>query len=169
MTLLKHTPEVVKILHFLKEIDINIIEKKLSPITFLPGLSLGPNCIEIDFERLLYPGDILHEAGHIAVTTAAERKLIGSDNMPKDWPTPGDEIVAILWSYGACCYLQLPIEFVFHPNGYKNESNWLIENYTSGSFIGLPLLEWMGLTLGKEKAAEQKKDPFPAMVKWLRD
>jgi hypothetical protein len=165
----KNSSEIIKILDFLKEINITIVEKELPSTTFLPGLSVGPNSIEIDFEKLLYPGDILHEAGHIAVTTAAERKLIGTEKMPKDWPTPGDEIAAMLWSYGACCHLQLPIEFVFHPNGYKNESDWLIENYTSGTYIGLPLLEWMGLTLGKEKAVKQKKDPFPAMIQWLRN
>ena len=169
MITMKKSSEMIKILDFLKKIHITVIEKELPETTFLPGLSLGPNSIEIDFEKLLYPGDILHEAGHLAVTTTAERKLIGSENMPKDWPTAGDEIAAMLWSYGACCHLQLPIEFVFHPNGYKDQSDWLIENYTSGSFIGLPLLEWMGLTLGEEKATKQKKEPFPAMVQWLRD
>ncbi len=169
MTLLKETPEVIKILNFLSEIKINVVERELPPTTFLPGLALGPNSIEIDFEKLLYPGDILHEAGHIAVTIAAERALIGTENMPKEWPTAGDEIVTMLWSYSACCHLELPIEYVFHPNGYKNESEWLIENYTSGSYIGLPLLEWMGLTLSPKKATKQNKEPFPAMVQWLRD
>ena len=117
----------------------------------------------------MYPGDILHEAGHLAVTTSEERLLIGTDSMPKEWPSPGDEIVSMLWSYAALHHLELPAEFVFHPNGYKNDSLWLIENYTNEIYIGLPLLEWMGLTLSKERASKEGKKPFPTMIKWLRD
>jgi hypothetical protein len=169
MITVKETPEVIKILHFLNEIHINVIEKELEDATFLPGLAIASNCIEIDFDKLLYPGDILHEAGHLAVTTSEERLLIGTDSMPKEWPSPGDEIVSMLWSYAALHHLELPAEFVFHPNGYKNDSLWLIENYTNEIYIGLPLLEWMGLTLSKERASKEGKKPFPTMIKWLRD
>ena len=169
MIAVKETPEVIKILDFLNEIQINVIEKELEDATFLPGLAIASNCIEIDFDKLLYPGDILHEAGHLAVTTSEERLLIGTDSMPKEWPSPGDEIVSMLWSYAALHHLELPAEFVFHPNGYKNDSLWLIENYTNEIYIGLPLLEWMGLTLSKERASKEGKKPFPTMIKWLRD
>ncbi|MCR4029438.1 MULTISPECIES: hypothetical protein [Flavobacterium] len=165
---LKENAEVKKVVFFLKEIGIDIIEKKLEE-TFLPGLELGPDCIYIDYDKLLYPGDILHEAGHLAVTIPSERKLVGSTKISKDWPTQGDEIAAILWSYAALRYLQLPPEFVFHPNGYKGSSEWFISNFESKSYIGLHLLEWMGLCLGNEKAEKENKSPFPAMQKWLRD
>lgn len=56
---LKEKEEVKKVLFFLKEIGIEIIDKDLDE-TFLPGLDLGPNCIYIDYNKLLYPGDILH-------------------------------------------------------------------------------------------------------------
>ncbi|WP_286969362.1 hypothetical protein [Flavobacterium sp. UBA4854] len=164
----KENDEVKKVVFFLKEIGIEIIEKKLGE-TFLPGLDLGPNCIYIDYEKLLYPGDILHEAGHLAVTIPAERKLVGSDQISKDWPNQGDEIAAILWSYAALHHLQFPAEFVFHPHGYKGSSEWFISNFTSGNYIGLPLLEWMELCLGNEKAEKEQKMPFPAMQKWIRD
>ncbi|UPZ14447.1 hypothetical protein [Flavobacterium humidisoli] len=165
---LKEKEEVKKVLIFLKEIGIEIIEKDLDE-TFLPGLDLGPNCIYIDYNKLLYPGDILHEAGHLAVTAPAERKLIGSSKISKDWPTQGDEIVAILWSYAALQHLQLPLEFVFHPDGYKGHSDWFISNFKSGNYMGLPLLEWMELCVGNEKAEKANKLPFPTMQKWLRD
>lgn len=165
---LKENDEVKKVIFFLKEIGIEIIEKELEE-TFLPGLELGPDCIYIDYDKLLYPGDILHEAGHLAVTIASERKLVGTAEISKDWPTQGDENAAILWSYAALHHLQLPADFVFHPNGYKNDSEWFISNFESGQYIGLPLLEWMGLCLGNEKAEKENKLPFPAMQKWLRD
>ncbi|GAA3756446.1 hypothetical protein [Flavobacterium ginsengiterrae] len=164
----KESIEVKKVLQFLEEIGIEVIEKQFQS-SFLPGLDLGSNCIYIDYDNLLYPGDILHEAGHLAVTPFQERKLVGTDQISSEWPTQGDEIAAILWSYAALHHLQLPLEFVFHPNGYKNASKWYISNFSSGNYIGLPLLEWMGLCLGNEKAEKEKKSPFPAMQKWLRD
>lgn len=164
----KDTPEVQQILQFLEEIGITVKEKTLPDATFLPGIAIGSNCLEIDFERLLYPGDILHEAGHLAVTPSTERPLIGTDAMPAEWPSQGDEIVSMLWSFAALTHLKLPIEYVFHAHGYKNESPWLIENYTQENFIGLPLLEWMEMTLTKENAEKLGKDPFPVMQKWLR-
>ncbi|MCP2025073.1 hypothetical protein L1276_000213 [Flavobacterium sp. HSC-32F16] len=165
---LKKNVEVKKVLQFLEEIGIDVIEKQLEP-AFLPGLDLGPNCIYIDYDKLLYPGDILHEAGHLAVTTALNRKLAGTTEIPEDWPTQGEEIAAILWSFAALHHLQLPIEFVFHSNGYRNQSDWYISNFNSGTYIGLPFLEWMGLCVGNEKAEKENKSPFPAMQKWLRD
>lgn len=168
MNVRQQRPEVQKILSFLTDIGIQIIEKELDA-TFLPGLNLGANCIYIDFEKLLYPGDLLHEAGHLAVTTGLERKLIGTDKISKDWPTNGEEIGAILWSFAAAKHLDLPLEFVFHPDGYKNDSKWLISNFSSETYIGLPFLEWIGLTLGKERAFKENKEPFPKMIKWLRD
>lgn len=160
--------ELEKILFFLSEIGIEVIEKELGD-TFLPGLSLGPNCVYIDYDKLLYPGDILHEAGHLAVTSATDRELVGTDKISSDWPTDGEEIGAILWSYAALKYLELPVEYVFHPNGYKNDSDWLISNFNDEVYIGLPFLEWLGLTLGKERAAKEGKEAFPVMIKWLRD
>jgi hypothetical protein len=168
MMALKQSLELEKVLSFLDYIRIQVVEKQLDD-TFLPGLDLGPDCIFIDFEKLLYPGDILHEAGHLAVTTASERKLIGTDKISSDWPTHGEEIATILWSFAAAKHLDLPLEFVFHPNGYKNDSEWLISNFSIENYIGLPFLEWIGLTLSKERAEKENKQAFPAMIKWLRD
>jgi hypothetical protein len=147
------------IVDFLNSINISIIEKELPDDTFLPGLSLYGNTILIDPEKLKYPGDILHEAGHIAVTEESLRPFIGTDQIGSDWPTSGEEIAAILWSYAASYHLNLDMKIVFHPNGYKNDSEWLIEQFNSKNYIGLPLLEWMSLCSIEE---------FPKMKKWLR-
>jgi hypothetical protein len=158
-----------KTIQFLKEIGIEIIEKKLDDTTFLPGLALGSNCLYIDYEKLKYPGDILHEAGHLAVTTPLERNQIGTNEMAKDWPTQGEEIAAMLWSFAACNYLEFPLDFVFHAGGYKDSSNWMIDNFSSGNYIGLPFLEWTQMALSTEKAILQNKPAFPKMLKWMRD
>jgi hypothetical protein len=162
------TVELKKVLNFLNKIGIQVVEKELDDTAFLPGLALGPNCIYIDFSKLLYPGDILHEAGHLAVATSETRSQIGSESL-QNWPTDGEEIAAILWSFAALTYLELPSDFVFHSNGYKNGAKWLIESFSNKNYVGLPLLEWMGLTLSDENARLQNQKPFPHMQKWMRD
>lgn len=167
--MLEKHPHLEKTVRFLEEIGLSVIEKNLDENTFLPGLALGPGIVYVDYEKLKYPGDMLHEAGHLAVTTSAERNQAGTDQMAQDWPTQGEEIAAMLWSFAAAKHLELPIEFVFHPDGYKNNSDWLISNFNSENYIGLPLLEWAGLAFGKERALKEEKEAFPVMVKWLRD
>jgi len=147
------------IVNFLDSINILVVEKKLSNSTFLPGLNLKGNKILMDIDKLKYPGDLLHEAGHIAVTEENIRPLIGTEEISSNWPTNGDEIAAILWSYAASCHLNLELKIVFHPDGYKNDSEWLINQFNNQHYIGLPLLEWMSLA---------NKEDFPVMKKWLR-
>lgn len=160
-------PHFQKSLTFLESIGIQVIEKDLDETTFLPGLMLGANVIYIDYNKLKYPGDLLHEAGHIAVASPEERQLIGSSDIPDTWPTQGDEMAAILWSYAAICYLQLPPDFVFHENGYKDSSSWFIDNFTSGNFIGLPLLQWFKMAYNNDEILNGKPS-FPAMQHWVR-
>lgn len=159
---------VKRIRDFLKGIGIDTREAELHDACILPGLDIVGTTILIDKNRMKYPGDLLHEAGHIAVTDPNERELIGSEKMSAEWPSDGDEIVAILWSYAAALHLGLPLEVVFHADGYKNEGEWIIDELEKGNFIGLPLLEWMGLCNGPEAAKMNDEPEFPNMKKWLR-
>ena len=108
-----------QIIQFLQTIGIEVKEIELPEETFLPGLSIKANCILLDPLKLKYPGDILHEAGHIAPTPAAKRKWIGHSQMDSNWPTPGDEIATIVWSYAAAVSIGVCPKEIFHPNGYK--------------------------------------------------
>jgi len=147
------------ILGFLRSINIQVGEQNLPLDTFLPGVSILRDTILIDPKQLKYPGDVLHEAGHIATTEKSIRSKIGTSEMDQEWPSDGEEIATVLWSYAACVHLNLDLEVVFHPSGYKNESEWLIEQFNNKNYIGLPLLEWMGLCT---------KEEFPLMRRWLR-
>ncbi|TGE25563.1 hypothetical protein E5K00_10355 [Hymenobacter aquaticus] len=152
--------QIDPLLTFVRAIGLEVREASLEgQKTFLPGLLIDRGALVVDRQRLLYPGDILHEAGHIAVTPAAERPRL-LDNVTENHPEKeGDEMAVLCWSYAASRALDLPPEVVFHPHGYKNESQWLIDNFQSGQNIGLPLLVWMGLTT---------TDAFPRMTRWLR-
>jgi len=148
-----------RIVTFLNLIGIKVIDSNLDNDTFLPGLDLKGHTILMDKSTLQYPGDLLHEAGHIAVTETHVRPLIGTSEMESDWPSQSDEIAAILWSYAALHHLQLDPKVVFHLDGYKNASDWFIEQFTSETYMGLPLLSWMGFC---------DRETFPEMKKWLR-
>ncbi|MCA8829296.1 hypothetical protein [Hymenobacter pini] len=153
------TAEVDLLLSFVREIGLEVRETSIQQPTFLPGILLEHGCLLIDRSKLLYPGDILHEAGHLAVTTAAERPCTGGNITEHHPEKEGDELAVLAWTYAACCHLGLPAAVVFHPDGYKGQAEWLVQQYESGGYLGLPLLVWMGLTTTAE---------FPRMHSWLR-
>ena len=64
---------------FLQEIGIPYIEETIAEETFLPGILIRRGTLVVDNEKLLYPGDILHEAGHIAAMTPEERWTISGN------------------------------------------------------------------------------------------
>jgi len=150
-------------LSFLEKIGIPTRMEKIDTTTFVPGLQIENGVLVIDMEKMLYPGDVLHEAGHIAVTPKDQRSSLS------DVSGDGNEIAAIVWSYAAAKEIGVPEEILFHPHGYKDQSDWLIEEYNSGNYIGLPLLEWMGFTAAPKKAAELNVPPYPHMLRWLRE
>ncbi len=73
--------------------------------------------------RLLYPGDLLHEAGHLATMPPAQRATTVS-NAGSDM---GDEIAAQTWSYAAALHLGVAPELVFHSSVYKGAAESLIQ------------------------------------------
>lgn len=150
---------LANIIQFLDGIGIDVEEKELHDNCILPGLDIKGTTILYDKTRLKHSGDLLHEAGHIAVTPSDQRPLIGSDKMDPSWPSDADEIVTILWSFAALHEMKISPDVVFHAEGYKNESDWIIDQFESKNHIGLPLLEWMELC---------EVDLFPVMKKWLR-
>lgn len=158
----------VEIIDFIKSKGILVTYGPIEEETFLPGVKIVEGTLLVDDEKLPYPGDLLHEAGHIAVMSPAQRSAL-TGNVTEVYPeAQGEEVGAILWSYAAAKAMKLPLEVLFHPDGYKGESGWLIETMERGEYIGLPLLEWMGMAYGPAQAAAKGVEPFPAMQTWLR-
>ncbi len=152
-----------KIFYFLNEISIPYNISKIEAETFLPGIQIKNGALQIDLEKLKYPGDLLHEAGHIAVTKSAERNTLNDNVIEKNPEKAGDEMAVLLWTYAASQKIGFSSDVVFHENGYKGDAKWLAEQFESGNYIGLPLLQWMGLTDVKGEKT------FPFMKAWLRD
>jgi len=157
------SPAATLIIDWLQQIGLTVCFSPLDADTFLPGVTLMPSGLIVDPERLLYPGDLLHEAGHLATMLPAQRASAGS-NAGSDM---GGEIAAQTWSYAAAIHLRLPPEIVFHSNGYKGAAASLIRIYRDGT-AGVPLLQWMGLTLDSTRAASISVPPYPHIIRWLR-
>lgn len=154
------------ILSFLSDIDILY---KLEPIrenTFLPGLRMDEGTLIIDIDQVRYPGDILHEAGYLACMPPEIRKNM-SDNLPENDLHAGGEMMALGWSYAACVHLGLDANIVFHKDGYKGGSGALIENFKQSRYIGVPLLQWLGMTYDERNAEIYNVKPYPVMQQWL--
>ena len=148
---------------FVRDVGIAVEAATLPDATLLPGLEIRGGVVRIDAGRLLYPGDILHEAGHVAVSDPADR------HRPEFSSTDGgEEMAAIAWSYAAARRLGVAPEVVFHPQGYKGGGAALVENFTSGRYIGVPLLQWWGMALEPRMADAQGVPPYPHMLRWLR-
>jgi len=133
--------------------------------TFVPGITVERGAIVFDPTTMTYPGDLLHEAGHLAVKPPAQRAEATVD-MGSD---PAEEMMAIAWSYAAALGIGIPPEVVFHPAGYRGGSQSLIENFAEGRFLAVPMLEWVGMTYGEKRARELGVSPYPRMTRWLRE
>lgn len=147
---------------FFQQIQLPFQLKSFSEQSFLPGLQISQGCLLIDPEKLSYPGDCLHEAGHIAVTTSATRARLQAD-VRKSGHGPAEEMAAIAWSWAALVHLSLPAEFLFHSQGYKGSSEAYITAFSSSGGFGHPLLSWYGMC---EPAGIT--NGYPQMKLWLR-
>ena len=143
-----------RITEFLELIGIPVRAADL-PESFLPGVSLEHGGLLVDHDRLTYPGDLLHEAGHLAVAPPDVRSGLNGDIDD----VPGLEWAAIPWSYAAALEIEIDPALVFHEGGYRGHSPGLLRNFEMGVPIGLHLLVEAGMTTA---------DSYPRMLSWLR-
>lgn len=160
--------EITRICQFLSEIGLPFKLCAVSNGSFLPGLETHNGVLHIDLESLKYPGDILHEAGHIAVCEPAFRPYLNADvyrngllRGREKQAMHGEEIAAIAWSVAAIIKIGLPLEVVLHEHGYKGASQSLINTFQQGGLFGQPLLAAWQMTCPNHG--------FPHMVRWIRE
>lgn len=157
-----------QIIDFLTVIGIEVQIRSMHNETFLPGVAIEAGKLVVDESKLIHPGDLLHEAGHLAITAHDERPMMtGTIEMPEA-QSGGYEMGAIAWSYAALCHLRLDPSVLFHKEGYKGGSESLIENFSQGRYVGVPMLQWFGLALDERSADGVDVKPYPHMIKWVR-
>ena len=95
-------PVTARIVAFLEEVGIPVETDSIPEGSFLPAIMIRNGAVVYDPARLEWPGDLLHEAGHIAVTDPATRPLLSEIRSD-----PAEEMSAIGWSYAAAIAMGL--------------------------------------------------------------
>lgn len=165
MTAKTATTETItdRILAFLGEVGIPVEAGAPGEGSLLPAMTVRHGKLIYDPERLEWPGDLLHEAGHIAVTDPAVRTSLSEISS-----NPAEEMSAIAWSYAAALAIGIDPAIVFHQAGYRGGSDSLLENFAAGRYLAVPMLQWYGMAFEDRTAIERGAAPYPHMQRWLR-
>lgn len=153
---------VVKLCSFVRSTGIEVQARTIDWKTLFPGLDIRAGAVIVDESQLMHPGNILHEAGHLAVHDPAQR------SHPKFSPKQGEELGALAWSYAAAVHLGLSAEVVFYPGSFTGWATALIENFSEGRYVGVPLLQRYGMAFEPRLARERGVEPYPHMLRWVR-
>jgi len=161
------SPDAKRIVAFLADIGIPVSVEPVDGPTFLSGIAIRGGGLACDPARLGWAGDLLHEAGHIAVTDPAARSALAvvADD-------PAEEMAAIAWSYAAAVAIGLDPRVVFHAGGYGGNgdpgaSDWLAAAFADGTGPGVPMLACWGMT-SAANGATSDAPAFPQLGRWLR-
>ena len=160
---------IARIVPFLRGIGLSVEEAALDEACFLPGVRIRRGALVFDHDRLLAAGDLLHEAGHIALTPAVHRHELEGDVLPTQHHPHGGEVEAIAWSYAAALRIGLPLDELFHARGYKGGAQALAFSFSVGVYPGAAGLAELGLSAVGESARRAGVPPYPHMLRWLRD
>ncbi|HEX8368045.1 MAG TPA: hypothetical protein VF604_05855 [Pyrinomonadaceae bacterium] len=165
-----NNPPTRQITEFLIEIGLEVIPRELDKNTFLSGIFIENGKILVDESKLAFPGDLLHEAGHLAVMPKDLRAALSDEiALPDEFDIDAVEVASIAWSYAAALQLGLEARVVFHEGGYKGNSESLLMSFSLGVYIGVNILEEAKMTATGENARQLGVLPYPQMLKWLRD
>jgi hypothetical protein len=156
---------IERITGFLESIGLPCRRGTILDATVLPGILLQDGGLVYDADKLLHPGDLLHEAGHLAVMSP-ERRMRARPTVGK---YAAEEMMAIAWSFAAAVHLHLDPAVVFHEGGYRGGSASLIAAFSAETPVGVPMLQWLGMTLDAKAAAAAGVASYPAMIQWLND
>lgn len=151
------------ILEFLAKIGIEFRYGRVDGSTFLPGIDVSNGALVVDKDKLKYPTDLLHEAGHLAVITPEQRSVADGEIDVPDLDSV--EAAAIAWSYAAAVHLGISLQDLFHEGGYLGQSQGFITTFSAGVYPGANELEERGLT--KIKADAPDDVVYPQMVRWI--
>lgn len=128
------------------------------------GFIIAGGTVVIDPATPVWPGDLLHEGGHIAVTDPARRATLGALE-----PDQTEEYMAIAWSYAAAKQCDVGLRQLFHPEGYKGSYEFAAKCYALGRFEGADGLAALGMAeLDLMRALAAGVPTYPNMIRWLR-
>lgn len=162
-------PVLARIVAFLQAVGIPVREASLGDDAFLPGVRVEDGGLLFDRARLRWPGDLLHEAGHLAVLPAARRAAMSDDLAGHEDVPHAGEIEATAWAYAATVAIGLAPTVLFHEGGYHGKSASLAMTYSMGVYPGAHGLVQAGLAAVGADAAARGLPTYPTLLRWLRE
>ena len=160
-------PRLSRMAAFLGSIGIEMRTGTIDTPALFPGSFISRGSLIIDESLLVAPGDALHEAAHIALSPPERRS---NDFGYLKGATGGEELTTISWSWAALLELDIEPEDVFHDTAYKRgDSDTIIDCARRGIYIGFPLLQTWEMAFDERNALLRGVEPFPHMVKWIRE
>jgi hypothetical protein len=155
---------LARIITFIRSIGIEVVETEMHRVTLVPGIDIRSGRLAVEPKRMCRPADLLHEAAHIALKPRSERALLDGTA----GSSPAEELSAIAWTWAAAAHLRIdPVE-VFHDDVPSGNGQTLRENFTGGHYLGVPMLEYWGMTRARRRPGEGGA-PYPAMIRWTRE
>jgi hypothetical protein len=161
---MSHGETLTRIVDFIRSIGIVVNEGPMWRKTLVPGIDIVQGELLIDETMMCKPADLLHEAAHIALTLPADRSALdGTVNT-----SAAEEMSAIGWEWAASRHLEIDPAETFHEDIISGNGPTLLENFTAGRYLGVPMLQYWGLALEPKNAAAAGVDAYPHMLRWLR-
>jgi hypothetical protein len=162
------------IFDFIADVGLSIAEAPLPKTTFLPGIAIRSGGLVVDPEALLWPSDLLHEAGHLAVLPAAVRASADDALIDVLGLEHAGESEAMAWAYAAASHIGLPMNVLIHEGGYKGRSTEILSMYAYGIYPGLRGLCETGMSAAPgfgaiDDGAIDDGVRYPQMRRWLRE
>jgi len=183
-----HAEALAPIETFLNRIGLPVTRAALSEDSFLPGVMVRQGALIVDPDRLGSPGDLLHEAGHLAVAPARLRgaldgnidacaaALIADADMGVSEAEAAQiartEPQAIAWSYAAALAAGVTPDCVFWAEGYGGQHGGapqlVMMQVAQGFFPGIQGLVRAGMCTAPPPFGDPADPaPFPQMRRWL--
>ena len=151
------------IVDFIRSIGIEVHEAPMRRRTLVPGIDIVGGALVVDAAALCQPADLLHEAAHIALTRPDRRDALDGTISS----SPAEELSAIAWTWAAAVHLGIAPHEVFHDEVISGNGPTLRENFSAARYVGVPMLEYLGLTVEK-RSPERAAVVYPGMIAWVR-
>ena len=106
-------PLTTRIVEFLTAIGIEVVAARLEGECFRPRILVERGRLYVDETKLTYPGDLLHEAGHLAIAPSSMRPGLGGEVVIPGADMSVLEVQVTAWAYAAIVHLNFDPKILF--------------------------------------------------------
>lgn len=182
----KNAPNLSDVMSFLRSIGLEVFVVPGST-SFVPGVRVSHGTLEVDPDCLI--SNLLHEAGHVAITPARYRALMDGNFMTGmrtmvedamgnflDIDSPLYRAViqcsdpeATAWAWAAGMKIGVPREVIILDDQYEGAGASIRQMLSICQYTGIHGLANAGLCRIRDHSCKEGEQPYPALLKWTQD